>query len=187
MGAFSLGIAYDMRFCVRKTADGEYWVEYDRSFTTLPEEALAHAIVMQNIQEGVAQLNLLPNWMFISDTPDVQMIIVPALGQTNPEPFRGQLNIYNWFRNTSYAFKVKVDEWVTISKNSPIFAVKFVHPEESHFVLGEIKLTPEIERHARYMEAHGILGNQTFAKWREIFKFNGKRRPAKVLQFIEDK
>jgi hypothetical protein len=186
MGSFSIGIAYDMRFCVRKTPEEGYWVEYDRSFTSLPEQALPHAISLDDIESGLVQLNIHPNWLFLSDTPDVQMVIIPAVGQTNPEPFRGQLNIYNWVRHTSYAFRARVDEWVTISKNSPIMAVKFLHPTETHFVLGEIRRTDEITEHSRYMDLHNIIGGQTFASWRKIFSFNGKRRPKRLMYFIED-
>ena len=186
MSSFSVGIAYDMLFCVRKAADGTYWVEFDRSVTTLPEDTLAHSLNIIHAEYGIVQLALHPFWMFVSDDPDVHMLVLPAVGQTNPEPFRGQLNIYNWFRHTSYAFKVKVDEWVKISRNSPIFAVKFWHPTETHFVLGEIVKTDDIRRYERNMDLHNIIGSQTFSKWREIFKFNSKRRPAKVLQFIED-
>lgn len=186
MGAFSIGIAFDLRFCVRRSPEGKVWVEYDRTFTTLPEESLPHALNLDGIEFGVVQLNLHPNWMFVSDTPNVYMVILPAVGQTNPEPFRGQLNIYNWFRHTSYAFRVKIDEWVTISKDSPIMSAKFFHPEDSHFVLKEIRRTQDIEKRARFMDVHALIGGQTFARWREIFQFNGKRRPKKVLQFIED-
>lgn len=186
MGSFSIGIAYNLRFCVRKSQDGKYWVEYDRSFTSLPEPILPNCLNLDNIEYGVVQLNIHPNWMFISDTPNVHMIVIPASGQTNPEPFRGHLNIYNWFRHTSYAFRVKIDEWVTVSKDSPIMAVKFVHPEETHFVIKEVRKTREIESRAQFMVIHNLVGSQTFSRWKDIFKFNGKRRPKKVLEFIED-
>lgn len=186
LSSFNIGIAYDMHFCVRKTSEGKYFVEYNHAGTTLPEEALANALNLDDVEDGVVQLVLHPFWMFISDDPDVVMTVQPAVGQTNPEPFRGQLNIYNWFRPSSYAFRVKIDEWVKISKDSPIFQVKFYHPTETHFVLGEVKKTQAIYDRERYSAVHSIVGGQTFAKWREIFKFAGKRRPPRVLEFIED-
>lgn len=186
MSSFNIGIAYDMKFCVRKTPDGKYFVEYDHSGTTLPNDALHNALNLDDIEDGVVQLTLHPFWMFISDDPNVVMTVQPAVGQTNPEPFRGQFNIYNWFRSTSYAFKIKVDEWVTISRNSPIFSVKFYHPTETHFTIAEIRKTMEIQNREQFSGVHSIIGGQSFNKWREIWKFNGKRRPKKVLEFIED-
>lgn len=186
MSSFSIGIPYDLTFCIRKGADGNHFVEYNDKETTLPKEVLPEVLNLDDIQDGVVQLVIQPFWMFISDTPDVTMTVQPAIGQTNPEPFRGQMNIYNWFRPTSYAFKVKINEWVQIRKDSPIFSVKFYHPEETHFVLGEIVKTQEITNRGQFSYVHNFLGGQTFAKWKEIFKFAGKRRPKRVLNFIED-
>lgn len=184
--SFAVGLAYDLRFCVRQSNNGEFFLEFDRSITSLPESSLNRAIDLSNIGAGIVQLALHPFWMFISDTKDVQMVILPAIGQTNPEPIRGQFNIYDWFRHTSYAFRVEPNTWVTLSRNSPIFSVKFFHPTETHFALQEIDKTPQIRRHERNMELHSIIGHQTFAKWREIFLFNRHRRPATVLNFITE-
>jgi hypothetical protein len=183
LSAFNIYTNYDMRFRVKKTPTGEYFVEFDEKKTTISQQMLGEAMSLADIEDGVIQLSILPFWMFISDVPGVIMTVQGAQQQTNPDPIRGQLNIYDWWRGTAYAFKASVDEWITISKNSPIYQVKFYHPEETHFTVGEIHKTEVILRRENFGNLHNLTGPQ---KWKEIWAFNRHRRPKSVLNFIKD-
>jgi hypothetical protein len=187
LSAFNVGIAYDMKFRVRQTENKQHFVEYDRKETTLPEPSLPNAVSLEDFEEGIIQLPLIPFWMFISDEPGVVMTVQAAQGQTNPEPIRGQLNIYDWIRPSSYAFRATLDEWVTIKKSSPIYQVKFFHPNETYFTLSECEKTDDIFRLEQYKNIHSVVGSNSLSKWKEIWEFNRKRRPKKLLNFLEDK
>ena len=185
MSAFNIGIGFDARFRVRMSADKQYFVEFDPSHTTLPEEALGHAFSLEDFDDGIIQLGLFPHWIFISDDPNVLMTVQSAQKQTNPQPIRGQLDIYNWIRPTSYAFTAEVDQWVTLSKDSPIFQVKFYHPTENHFVVAECMKTPEIVKREQYRQLFSVTGSLSLRNWKQIWAFNGRRRPKTLLEFIE--
>jgi len=182
--AFNIHVPYDLKFRIKRAPQNkEPFIEYDRSQTSLDEEGCGHALALQDLDDGVAQLSLHPFFMFLSDTPDVIMTVLGAQGQTNPEPIRGQFNIYNWFRGTSYAFKVEEEKWYTISRSSPIYQVKFYHPSETHFLVAEALKTPFLDSRESGQRLHGMIGPQ---KWPSIFDFNKKRRPKKVIQFLNE-
>lgn len=181
--AFNIHIPYDLAFRIRKTPSNEVFVEFDRKNTSLPENALGSCIVPNDIDDGVIQLSIHPFWIFISDTPDVIMTVQGAQQQTNPDPIRGQFNIYNWFRGTSYAFKAEVDQEITISKDSPIYQVKFYHPTETNFTVSECYKNDFITARESGQHLHGMIGKM---RWSNVFDFNKKRRPAKVLNFIDE-
>lgn len=183
LSAFNISTNYDMKFRVKKTPTGEYFVEFDDSKTTVPKQMLGEALSLADMDDGVIQVSMVPFWMFISDVPGVLMTVQGAQMQTNPDPIRGQLNIYDWFRGTSYAFKAEVDEWITITKDSPIYQVKFYHPEETHFTVAEIEKTDVIRERESYGNLHHLTGSQ---RWKEIWQFNRNRRPKNVLKFLRD-
>ena len=183
--AFNIHVPYDLRFRVKKAANGDQsFVEFDRSFTTsMGDFAFHNGISIEDIDDGVLQLSMHPFFMFISDDPNVSVTVLSAQGQLNPEPIRGQFNIYNWFRGTGYAFKATYDTWYTITKDSPIYQVKFYHPTETNFVVSECIKTPFIMSRETGQHLHGLIGKQ---KWSQIFDFNKNRRPKKVLQFLDE-
>jgi len=183
LSAFNISVNYDLRFRVVQDDHGHMYVEFDEENCSLPSASLGRVLNTADIEHGIVQLGLLPFWIFISDDPDVVMTVQSAQGQTNPEPIRGQFNIYEWFRGTSYAFRVEFNQWVRISQDSPIYQVKFYHPSETRFSVGEIEKTPLISERERYGQLHVITGPQ---RWKEVWAFNRRRRPKHVLNFLKD-
>ena len=181
--AFNVGVNYDATFRLLNAGNDNWTVEFDDSLTTIPVDARRFLLSLRDAESGVLQLALMPFWIFLSDDPSVIMTLQGAQDQTNPEPIRGQFDIYDWVRSTSYAFKFEPGEWISIESKSPIYQVKFYHPTERHFSVGEISKSEYISKAEGFSQIHQFAGPQN---WNLIWRFNRRRRPKKLLKFLGD-
>jgi hypothetical protein len=183
MSAFNVFVPYELHFEVKKQNSGTIEIHINEKKTTLGPIFLNDCFNTTFVSEGILQINIQPFWIFISDEPNVTLMQISAYEQTNPEPIRGQFDCFQWFRPLSYAFEFNYGEEIQITRQSPIYQVKFFHPAESKFSLSECVLTPQIEEHVK----GSLLQNfNHLTKWKKVFDFAGKRRPKSVLRFKEN-
>lgn len=180
--AFDFYVPYNLTFTVNRVDSGQFGISIDHQKTTIGEQWLRSSFELSFADEGTIQLGVHPFWMFISDEPGVVVTQLSAHNQTNPSPIRGQFNCYDWFRPLTYAFEFESGKEINITNDSPIFQVKFYHPNETNFVLQECEMTPEI---ARMASGSSLRSFNRKTKWNKVFAFAGQRRPKNVLQFPE--
>lgn len=183
LSAFNVHVPYDFSFTLSRRDNGEVSVHYHSEKTTLSAEYLHRSLQLTHATNGVIQVLIHPFWTFISDTPEVYVEQTSAYEQTNPEPIRGKFDCFKWIRPLSYGIKVEFDKEVVITKDSPIYQVKFHHPREKRFVLKECVITPEI---INQLAGSSLRSMNKSTNWSKIFEFSGRRRPKSLVRFSEN-
>lgn len=181
--SFDVCVPYDLSFEVKKQRSGAIEIHINQEKTTVGNKFLNDCFETSLVEEGIIQVNIHPFWVFISDEPNVIVSQLSAYRQTNPEPIRGQFDCYQWFRPMSYAFEFDFNQEIRISRQSPIYQVKFYHPTESNFSLSECILTPDIEKH---IQGYSLQNFNQLTRWKKVFEFAGKRRPKSLLRFQDN-
>ena len=176
---FEVKCPYDLQFSVDQSNKG---TKYTIDSTNLDFGHFSPDQMLKFGEGGKSvQIYPMPLWSFVSDTPNVFLILHSDGITTNPQIISAWLDIYKWPDrplNVAYRTHLK-NQTIKLKKNEPLYRISFLTPD-----LESVKLVRMYERKGFLKETKNkvyLSGLLRGNNWKRIFNNFGKSRPKKLI------
>ena len=177
MNTFEVKCPFNVEWTVRKNNTGEVVYDFNTDYTTV---TINDQLLAFDVDSGVVQVELRPQWSFVSDTPGTILLQHSNGIDTNPPIISGMFDIYNWpDRTLSIGYNItEYPQTIRLKRGEPWYRVTIITPDLQPVNLVKMEERPPFLQ--RTKNKHHLAAVH-YINWRKVFKYFGKTRPKKLI------
>ena len=177
MNTFEVKCPFDAEWTITKSDTDNIVCDFNPDHTTV---AVDNKVLEFDVDSGVVQINIRPQWSFVSDTPGTILLQHSNGIDTNPPIISGMFDIYNWpDRTLSIGYKITSNpQTFRLKRGEPWYRVTIITPELQPVNLVKMEERPPFLE--RTKNKHHLAAVH-YLNWRKVFKYFGKTRPKKLI------
>ena len=157
---------------------------------SFPKDIHGNVCVMDLLEAGTNCLEYkIPEEVFVSDTENVFLEILPHPLSKYQNIISSKLNIYDWFRSTHISYyhdSVSEPFFLNIKKGEPIAMYRFITPNDTPVKLVELdfsKVSKYVNLREKINICNGNAETMNYKNWKKYFKIFSKKRPKNIIDY----